>query len=131
MISFIKKYFLSTIVIVLVLILCLMESKQFPAPPMENFDKLVHMIMFFGISGIIFFDNTGYLRYPSTKFRIFWSSFLFPSFLSGLIEILQNYLTETRFGDWNDFFFGVIGTFFGFIVSFSINCFLFRIKNKR
>ena len=121
MIYFLRKYWLSTIFILVIFILCLMNTTPLPAPQILNFDKLVHIIMFMGISGIIFFDSTLYLRLPTNKIRIFLSTFLFPIVLGGIIEILQEYFTQTRSGDWFDFLFDIVGAFLGWGIALLIN----------
>ena len=130
MIIFLKKYYLSLLIVIIITILCLIDTTPLPNPHIVNFDKLVHVIMFLGVSGVIFFDNTSYLKFPINKRRILFGSFLFPAVFAGLIEIMQEYLTSTRFGDWFDFFFGVIGTFFGWIISFNINSYYLLKKNN-
>ena len=130
MIKFLKKYFLSIFVILIIFILCFMDTTPLPAPAISNFDKYVHVIMFLILSGVVFFDNTYYLRFPISKMQIFWSIFLFPAILAGLIEIMQEYLTTTRFGDWLDFLFGVIGTFFGLMIALSYNRYILLNKQK-
>jgi len=89
--------------------------------PVRNIDKLVHTIMFLGLSGVIFFDGTRYLRFPISKMQIFWSVFLFPTLLGGVIEILQGIITKSRSGDWFDFLFDVFGTIFGWGIALLIN----------
>jgi VanZ family protein len=86
--------------------------------------------MFLGLSGVIFFDSTGYLRFPISKMRIFLGIFLFPVALSGLIEILQEYLTIARSGDWFDFWFDVIGAVCGSGIALLINRYYLERKQK-
>jgi len=130
MIKILKKYLLSILVILTIFILCLMNTEPLPPSPMTNFDKLVHTVMFLGLSGVIFFDNTGYLRFPISKIRIFLSVFLLPVAIGGLIEIMQEYLTITRSGDWFDFLFDTLGALFGMMIAFIINRWLpFRKKS--
>jgi len=121
MISFLKKYWISTLVVAIIFILCIMDTTPLPAPPVRDFDKFVHTLMFLGLSGVVFFDNTGYLRFPITTRRIFWSTFVFPIALGGLIEIIQGTLTKTRCGDWWDFLFDIFGGIFGMGVALLIN----------
>ena len=130
MIVFLKKYWLSTLFLLAIFILCFINTTSLPAPPTLNFDKIVHAILFLGLSGVIFFDNTGYLRFPISKVRIFLTSFLFPVAIGGLIEILQSYLTKTRSGDWFDFLFDGIGAFFGWGIALLINRY-FLLRKKR
>jgi VanZ family protein len=92
-----------------------------PDLPMTNFDKLAHLLMFLALSGSVFFDNTGYLKKKIVLKRIIFGSFFFPVLFSGLIEIMQEYLSSFRSGDWMDFLFDVIGSFIGLVVCFVIN----------
>ena len=126
-----KKYWLSTLVLLIILVLCFMKTTSFPAPPVRNFDKLVHTIMFLGLAGVIFFDNTRYLRFPISKVRIFWSTFIFPIALGGLIEILQANLTTYRSGDWSDFLFDVVGALIGWGIASLINHYLVSLRKTR
>jgi VanZ family protein len=89
--------------------------------PMTNFDKLVHLLMFLGLSGAVFFDHTRYLRRQIKSVSLLLGSFLFPVVFSGLIEIMQEYLTSYRSGDWEDFLSDGIGTFVGLTICFIIN----------
>ena len=130
MIDVLKKYWLSLFVIIIVLILCFINTSQLPKSPALNFDKLVHVIMFMGLSGVIFFDDTGYLRFPISKMRIFFGVFLFPVAFGGLIEIMQAYLTTTRSGDWFDFGGDVVGSVVGMLIALLINRYL-PLRKKR
>jgi hypothetical protein len=85
------------------------------------FDKLVHALMFLGVSGTVFFDNTRYFRRATNLQRIFAGSFLFPVFFGGIIEIGQEYATSYRSGDWMDFLFDVMGVAAGFLICLLIN----------
>jgi VanZ family protein len=92
-----------------------------PELPMSNLDKLAHLLMFLTLSGSVFFDNTAYFKQRITKRRIILGSFLFPLLFSGLIEIIQEYFSSVRSGDWMDFLFDGIGTLIGILICFSIN----------
>ena len=121
MINFLRQYWLSTVVIAIILVLCFINTSPLPVVPVRNIDKLVHTIMFLGLSGVIFFDGTRYLRFSISKMQIFWSVFFFPTILGGVIEILQGILTKSRSGDWFDFLFDVFGTIFGWGIVLLIN----------
>jgi VanZ family protein len=94
--------------------------------PVTNFDKLIHLLLFMGISGITFFDNTSYLRKKISLLRIFLGSFIFPLVFGGLIEVLQATLTSSRSGDWTDVGFDAIGAIIGMMTCVLINV---RIKS--
>ena len=127
MIVLLKKYWISILVILVIFVLCFMNTAPLPVPQVQNFDKWMHTLMFLGLSGVVFFDDTGYLRFPISKMRILWISFLFPVAVGGLIEIMQAHLTVTRTGDWFDFLFDAIGAIFGMGIALLINrCFLMK-----
>ncbi|GHT39057.1 membrane protein [Bacteroidia bacterium] len=130
-ITLLKKYGISIALCAFILVLCFMDTAELPDAPMTNFDKLVHLLMFMGLSGVVFFDNTNYLRTAVSRQRIFWSSFSFPVVFSGAIEIMQEYLTTTRTGDWMDFLFDTIGAFIGLVICVLINHSLRTKERKR
>jgi VanZ family protein len=122
MIKELKKYWISTTSISIILVLCFVKIA--PPPEMEimtDFDKLVHLLMFMGVSGVVFFDNSRYLREKISFRSLLSGSFLFPLFLGGAIEILQDCLTDYRSGDWRDFLYDGIGVFLGIIICTIIN----------
>jgi VanZ family protein len=123
MIIFLRKYWLSIITVLVILVLSLMSAEPLPPQPMQNFDKLVHITMFFGLSSVIFFDSTSRLSFPTGVKQIFYWVFIFPVVLGGLIEIMQDSFTTTRYGDWLDFLFNVIGSSFAFLITLIINRF--------
>jgi len=129
MTAFLKRFWLSALVLLIILVLCFIKTSSLPAPPVRNFDKIVHAIMFLGLSGVIFFDNTRYLRFPISKVLIFWSTFIFPIALGGLIEILQANLTTYRSGDWFDFLYDIVGALVGWGIASLINSCLLRKKS--
>ena len=129
-IAFIQKFWISSALCIAILVLCFMKTDALPKSPMTNFDKLVHALMFMGLSGAIFFDNTRYLRQAVGWQRIFWGSFLFPVLIGGLVEIIQTFLSY-RSGDWWDFFWDVIGAMTGFLICLAINRWLKRRKARK
>jgi len=128
MIYLLKKYWLTALVLLIIFVLCFMKTSSLPAPPVRNFDKAVHALMFLCLSGVIFFDNTRYFRFPISKMRIFWSTFIFPIALGGLIEIMQADLTTYRSGDWFDFLYDIVGALIGWGIASLINRYLLRKK---
>jgi len=118
---FLRKYWISIFLIIVILVLCFMDTEPMPKVPMKNIDKLVHFLMFFALAGTVFFDNTGYFKRKISFKRIIFGSFFFPTLFSGLIEIMQEYLPVNRTGDWFDFLFDGIGAFIGICICFLIN----------
>lgn len=126
--SFIRKFALSIVLLVVIFVLCFMHTEELPAVPMTNFDKLAHSVMFLALSGTIFFDNTRYLRRLISRRRVFFGSFLLPIAIGGAIEVMQEQFTRHRSGDWYDFLFDAFGAVLGVLIALLINRFL---KPKR
>ncbi|GAP72949.1 hypothetical protein SAMD00024442_50_6 [Candidatus Symbiothrix dinenymphae] len=118
--KFLKKYATAIALSVVILVLCLMPVPETPELPMTDFDKLVHVLMFMGASGVVFFDNTNRLRQKTSPQRIVWGSFVFPLLFGGFIEILQSF-SAFRTGDWFDFFFDGVGALCGLLLCFVVN----------
>lgn len=121
MISFLKHFWITTLLSVIILYLCFMNTAPLPKVPMTDFDKLVHFLMFLGMSGCIYFENTRYFKRAVSYQRIVLGSFLFPVVFSGLIELMQEYISPYRCGDWWDFLYDGLGALIGFAVCLSIN----------
>jgi VanZ family protein len=123
--SLLKKYSISIVANSIVFIVCMAKAPEDASLPMPDFDKLVHTVLFMGISCIVFFDNTKYFKRKISVIRLLNGSFLFPVAFGGLIEILQSTMTSTRSGDWMDFLYDVSGGVLGVGV-----CALINIKLK-
>ena len=117
----IKQYILSITLSTTILILCFINTEPLPASPMNNFDKIVHLLMFLGLSGTVFFENTAYFKKPISFRRLLFGSFVFPVLFSGAIELMQEYASPYRMGDWYDFLFDAIGAFLGLVIGWLIN----------
>jgi VanZ family protein len=118
------RYWISISIFTVILVLCFIHIEGLPRTTPTNIDKIVHLLMFLGLSGTVFFDNTRYLRRSVSYGRIVYGSFLFPLIVGGVIEILQEQLTTYRSGDWKDFLFDAIGAAAGALIVLCINCFL-------
>lgn len=98
-----RKYPFSVICIILIWYLCLLLDV--PETPLSNvafIDKWTHFLMYGGTCSVIWWE---YLRHhQSLAFsKLFLWAFLAPIAMSGVIELLQNYCTTTRAGEWLDF----------------------------
>lgn len=99
---FARKYPLSVICIVLIWILSLVPF--FPETPLDGIqfiDKWTHLVMYGGTCTVIWWE---YLRQHRAldKGKLFLWAWLAPIVMSGCIELLQEYATEVRSGDWAD-----------------------------
>ena len=118
--SFLRKYLLTITFSLLILIACFISLGSLPAPPMSNFDKLVHFAMFFLLGGCVYFENTRYFRHSINIPRIIWGTLIFPVLYGGLVELIQNYISPYRVGDWGDFFWDTIGASLAFVIAIII-----------
>lgn len=103
MITKIRKYPFSIAIILAVIYLSFFKPPKTSLDQVPNIDKLVHFCMYFGLSGMLWLE---YMRsHKRTQFRIkhiFIGAVVFPIMFSGCIELLQQYCTTYRGGDWLD-----------------------------
>ena len=97
-----RKYPFSVLCIVLIWTLSLIPF--FPETPLDNvkfIDKWTHLVMYGGTCTIIWIE---YLRQHSVidKGKLFLWAWLAPIIMSGILELLQEYCTTTRSGEWLD-----------------------------
>ncbi len=107
---FLKQYFYSFITLLTVLILSLAKTENLNSNNLFNIphlDKLVHLSMYFGLTTIILIENK-----KKHKLIITLSTVI----LSGLIELIQQYLTNYRSGDWLDLLSNSIGSFTALLI---------------
>lgn len=99
----VRKYPLSILCIALIWILSLIPF--FPETPFDEvafIDKWTHLVMYGGTSSVIWIE---FLRSHNTldKGKLFCWAWLAPIIMSGILELLQEYCTATRGGEWFDF----------------------------
>lgn len=98
----ITKYPLSIVCIVLIWVLSLVPF--FPETPFDevNFaDKWAHVVMYGGTCCVIWWEYIRSHQSPRHG-RLFIWAWLAPILMSGLLELLQEYATTNRNGDWID-----------------------------
>lgn len=98
-----RKYPFSILCIALIWILSFVPF--FPETPFDDvmfIDKWTHLVMYGGTCTVIWIE---YLRRHSTldRGKLFFWAWLAPIVMSGIIELLQEYCTTTRGGEWFDF----------------------------
>lgn len=93
------------------MIICYLSFFQPPQTSLNEvpyIDKLVHICMYGGLTTILWIEHLFHTRPPHTT-RFLVAGILAPIILSGCIELLQEYFTENRSGDWWDFSANVTG----------------------
>ena len=110
---FVRKYPLSCILFAAIWYLSLFFMT--PETPLNNIkliDKWIHFIMYGGTCSVLWIE---YIRqHQKLDYRkLFIWAWVAPIVMSGIIEVLQEYCTETRNGDWLDLTANAIGVTLG------------------
>ncbi|MCD7900930.1 MAG: VanZ family protein [Bacteroides sp.] len=110
MVYYFKKYPISIAIILVVIYL------SFFKPPSINlsyeipfFDKIVHFCMYFGMSGMLWWEFLRNHRDGRNLWHAWIGACVLPILFSGIVEILQETLTSYRGGDWFDFLANSLG----------------------
>ena len=96
------KYWKSIILTGIILYLSFAPPSDFKGiPTFENEDKLVHLLMYLALSGLLIVDYT-YNSYKKTELKLKLLCLVFPAVLGGIIEVLQPILAAPRTASWFD-----------------------------
>ena len=100
-IQFVRKYPFSILCILTIWFLSFFNPPETELEEVPFIDKWVHILMYGGTCTILWIE---YLRSHTTLHRpkLFYWAWLAPIIMSGIIELLQEYCTEHRSGDWLD-----------------------------
>lgn len=102
--AFILRYRFSIAIILLVTFLSFFKPPKTDVDDVPGIDKLVHTAMYFLMAGLLWLEF--YKGKKKTKAPIWhaWiGAFLCPLVYGGVVELLQEYCTEHRGGEWLDF----------------------------
>ncbi len=103
MLSYIKKYPVSLLIIVVVIYLSFFKPPTTELDRIPNIDKLVHFCMYLGMSGMLWLEFLrAHRRNDSPLWHVWVGAFVCPILFSGIVELLQKYCTTYRGGDWLD-----------------------------
>lgn len=120
MFSYLKKYPLSLIIITAIIYLSFFKPPKTDLDNIPGIDKIVHICMYMGLSGMLWME---YLLKHKTSFRlkrVFAGAVLLPILFSGSIELLQEYCTSYRGGDWLDFAANTTGVVLASLIGYFI-----------
>lgn len=119
MITYLKRYPLSILVIAAILYLSFFKPPQTSISEIKNIDKVVHICMYGGLTVILWSEHLRQ-HLPIIWKHLITGGVICPIIMSGLIEIGQATLTETRGGDWMDFLANITGVVLGSIFSYYV-----------
>lgn len=105
----------SIVAIIIFYLCCLISVDEMPDTGFELFmhaDKLVHFLMFFGLSMVASFNYIILNRGKIIILKMIVFAVLLPILYGGLIEIVQHEYFPNRMGDWYDFLADALGAIF-------------------
>lgn len=126
----------SFIALIIFYLCCLITGDELPAleivlPFNIQIDKLVHFLMYLGLSGATAFTYI-YLKKGAVKInKLIVFAFILPILYGGLIEILQEQYFPPRNGDWFDFFADALGSIVALPFALWFRHFLLKLKKKK
>ena len=101
---FLIRYPVSLLVIAAVVYLSFFRTPSTGLDNIPNLDKVVHVCMYFGMSGMLWLEFLHAHRHaPAPLWHAWAGACLCPILFSGAVELLQAYCTAYRSGDWMDF----------------------------
>lgn len=121
------KYPFSILVLGLLLYLSFFDPSQHQLPEVTLSDKIIHAVMYFGVTMIFWFEwmwNHRQERHLCLSSLLL--CFAFPVILGGLIELGQEYFTEVRNGDIWDFVANCVGAMLATLLSLLVVSPIFR-----
>ena len=121
MLSYIKKYPISLFIILTVIYLSFFKPPKTDLDEIPNLDKLVHVCMYLGMSGMLWLEFLRAHRRDNAPIWHAWvGAFLCPVLFSGCVELLQEYCTTYRGGDWLDFAANTTGAILASLIAYYV-----------
>ena len=128
MLYYIKKYPVSLVIILAVIYLSFFKPPTTDLGTIPNLDKVVHICMYFGMSGMLWLGFLrGHRRDRTPMWHAWVGAFVCPVLFSGAVELLQAFCTTYRGGDWLDFAANTTGAVLASLVA----CFVLKPRVMR
>lgn len=131
-VTLLKRYLLTLLTLAFILCLTFCEPPKVKRTDMIiEIDKLVHLVMYFTLCAVFWYENFKVTLKP----RVLWmiiAAVIIPILFSGAMEYLQYKLTLYRTGEFDDFVYNTIGVLLAVLFSFAVTRPLMKWrKNKR
>lgn len=127
MLYYLRKYPFSLLVIFAVIYLSFFKTPSTDLSKIPNIDKVVHVCMYLGMSGMLWLEFWhAHFHRQVPRWHGWIGAFLCPILFSGVVELLQEYCTTWRGGDWLDFAANTTG-----VVLATLACHLLRPRLNR
>lgn len=124
MVNKIKKYPFSLLIFATILYLSFFKAPKTSLETIPYLDKYIHISMYLGFSGVIWLEYLRSHRYQFKGKNIILGAIIFPILISGFIELIQEYCTTYRSGDWADF----LANSFGVLLASAISYYIIKPK---
>lgn len=114
-----SNYKFSLLVVGVILYLSFFTPPSTELDDITNIDKLAHICMYGGLCSVIWIE---YLRTHAIirRLRTLIGAVVLPIALSGAIELLQEYATTNRSGDWADMIANSIGALLATLLGYAV-----------
>lgn len=110
MLYYLKRYPISLLIIAVVIYLSFFKPPSLEISKIPGIDKVVHVCMYGGLSGMLWLEFLrNHRKYDEVMWHAWLGAVLCPILMSGVIELLQEYCTSYRGGDWYDFLANSVG----------------------
>lgn len=121
----IKNYPFTSALVLVIWFLSLFTPPKTRLDGIQFIDKWTHLVMYGTLVATLWTEHAKIgrrsPRLPAALF-IYWG----PVLMSGLIELVQEYCTENRSGDWCDFAANALGGLLGIAVGYCVSKWLYR-----
>ena len=118
--SYLKRYPLSLFCIALIWFLCIwFDTPETPLSKVSFIDKWTHLVMYGGTCSVIWVEYWRSHQQPQ-RTKLFLLAWLAPVVMGGIIELVQEYCTTNRSGEWLDLLADAIGVTLGAIVGWAV-----------
>lgn len=117
---YLKNYKWTLLVGAAICYLSLSAAPEFPELPPSLWDKWAHCIAYGSLSTILWWEYTRPHLHQTINWKKSILMLFFPLFLGSVLELVQEYATTDRHGDWMDVLANTIGAVLGTLFGFGI-----------
>ena len=119
MLYYLKKYPISLMIISVVIYLSFFKPPSLEVGKIVGIDKVAHLCMYAGLA-LILKIPAHRIKYDDVLWHAWIGAVLCPVLMSGAIELLQEYCTTYRGGDWFDFLANICGVTLATLFSYFV-----------
>lgn len=121
MLYYIKKYPVSLLIILTVIYLSFFKPPTTDLSNIPYIDKIVHICMYLGMFGMLWLEFLrAHQKGDSPLWHAWVGAFVCPVLFSGMVELLQEYCTTYRGGDWLDFAANTAGALIASLIGYFV-----------